>query len=180
MLLFIFYFLMEFPNLTQPRNFENYYELAKFQGDLDGDSQRDLIVVYEKKCDPQKDSLEDDANCRSVAIYLNRGNQLVLHSYNDRIVECSNCGGAGVGDPFRGIKIQYPYFSVEGLSGDCDKTFTVKSFKFDSKNRNFYLHKVINENYGCQENPTRNGEIKVQAQTLSKKQFGKVRFSEYR
>ena len=176
--IFIF-FLIQIPQLTQPRNFENYYEFAKFHGDLNGDSLMDQIVIYEKKCDPLSDILENDANCRSVAIYLNRGHQLEMHSYNDWLVECSNCGGVGVGDPFRGIKIQYPYFSVEGLKGDCDKTFTVISFKFDSKNKDFYLHKVITENYDCHENPTRNGEIKVKKQTTSKKQFGMVRFSEY-
>ncbi len=100
-------------------------------------------------------------------------------SFNDSIIECSVCGGAGVGDPFQSITIKNEYFSIENLYGACDKTFKVITFKYDKKQNNFYLHKIGTEDYNCREEANPNGEIKVTKNTKTIKNFGSITFKKY-
>lgn len=161
----------------QSNPFKGYDEVSKFEGDLNGDKLMDKIVVYEKACDETDYSMED-SKCRRVAIFLNNRGKYIIHDYNDFLIECSKCGGAGVGDPFQDIKIKNQYFSIECLYGACDKTFIVNTFKFDSKSKEFYLYKVGTEDYSCREEDNVNGEVKVTTKTRTKKNFGKVKFAE--
>lgn len=180
MLKTIFFILFPLTFFCQTKGFENYTEHSTYEGDFNGDKQIDKIVVYEKVCDSLDENSVDGASCRRVAIYLKHNENYVLYGYNDNLIECSKCGGAGVGDPFEGIKIKNQYFSVECLYGACDKTFSVKTFKFDKKTKEFYLYKIGNEDYTCREEDNPNGEIKVKTRTETEKDFGKVKFVDYK
>ena len=164
----------------QTKYFENYREHSKYEGDFNGDKQIDQIVVYEKHCDSMHENVLEGAYGRSVAIYLKENKNFILYGFNDNLIDCSTCGGAGVGDPFQDIKIKNQYFSIECLYGACDKTFSVITFKFDKKSKEFYLYKIGNEDYSCnvEENP--NGETKIKTQTETVKDFGKVKFVDYK
>lgn len=174
----LFIFLFPLIIFSQTKNFEKYRELSKFEADFNGDSQIDKIVVYEKYCDG-KDGV-DDAYCRRIAIYFKQNKAFVLYGFNDNLIDCSLCGGAGVGDPFQDIKIKNQYFSVENLYGSCDKTRSVITFKFNKKSKEFYLYKIGTEEYSCREEENSNGEIKVKTKTETEKDFGKVKFAEYK
>jgi hypothetical protein len=180
MLKTIFFILFPLTIFCQTKGFENYTEHSRYESDLNGDKQIDRIVVYEKVCDSLDESSVEGASCRRLAIYLKKEESFVLYGFNDNLIECSKCGGAGVGDPFEDIKIKNQYFSVECLYGACDKTFSVKTFKFDKKTKEFYLYKIGNEDYSCREEDNPNGEIKVKTSTATEKDFGKVKFVDYR
>lgn len=151
-----------------------YTGLKSYTGDLNGDKYPDKVIVYERPC-TETDSLGiENANCRRVAIYLGGKSGFAIHDFNDNIVECSACGGGGVGDPFQGIKIKNGYFSIESLYGDCDKTFVVITFKYESKKKEFYLHKTGRVDYNCQDEP-----VKPVEHTETIKDFGIVQFGDY-
>jgi hypothetical protein len=164
----------------QTKSFEKYTEIYKYEADFNGDKQIDKIIVYEKVCHSLDENSLEDANCRRVAIYLKNGKNYVLYGFNDNLIECSKCGGAGVGDPFRDIKVKNQYFSIECLYGACDKTFSVITFKFDKKSKEFYLYKIGTEDYSCREEENSNGEIKFKKKTETEKDFGKVKFVDYK
>ncbi len=180
MLKIIFFILFPLTIFCQTKDFENYTELSKYEGDFNGDKQIDKIVVYEKACDSLDGDFFEVANCRRLAIYLKHNESYVLYGYNDSIIECSKCGGAGVGDPFQDIKTKNQYFSVECLYGACYKTFSVQTFKFDKKTKEFYLYKIENADYSCREEDNPNGEIKVKRHIKTEIDFGKVKFSDYK
>jgi hypothetical protein len=166
----------EFPPIE---TFEDYWELIAYEGDLNGDSLTDKIVVFEKKCDSLSYSFGGNARCRRVAIYIKLETKFILHGYNDDIVECSDCGGIGVGDPFQKIVIKNQYFSIETLYGACDKTFIVTTFKYDDISDAFYLYKIGSEDYSCREEANPNNEINIRTKIETEKDFGKVRFEDF-
>jgi hypothetical protein len=151
---------------------------AVFTGDLNGDSEMDKIEIVEKKCgeDDENGSFED-AFCRTVVIYLAKNGKFEQFASNSGIVECSQCGGAGIGDPFRDIVIKNGYFTIEQLFGACAKTYTYTTFKYDKTSNDFFLHKVGNKSYDC--HPDKNDNIVTKTTEKSKKDFGKITFSEY-
>jgi hypothetical protein len=174
-----FFILFPLAVFCQSNPFDGYSELSKFEGDFNGDKQIDQIIIYEKNCEDTDYTMED-SRCRRVAIFLKDKDQYHLYGYNDDVIECSKCGGAGVGDPFQGITVKNQFFSIECLYGACDKTFEVTTFKFESKSKEFYLYKIGTEDYSCREEDNADGEIKVKADIKTKKDFGKVKFSSYK
>jgi excinuclease UvrABC ATPase subunit len=151
---------------------------AIFTGDLNGDSEIDKIELVEKKCGEDDENADfEDAFCRTVVIYLVKNGKFEQFASNSEIVECSQCGGAGVGDPFRDIVIKNGYFTIEQLFGACTKTYIYTTFKYDKASNDFFLHKVGNESYDC--HPNKNNEIVTTTTEKSKKDFGKITFSEY-
>lgn len=165
--------LLPFLGLSQ-EGFPGYTVLKSYKGDFNADNKPDKIVVYERPC-TESDSLGiDNTNCRRVAIYLRNQSGYALYSYNDNIVECSACGGGGVGDPFQDIKTKNGYFSIESLYGDCDKTLVVITFKYNSTSKEFYLHKTGRIDYNCKEEP-----VKPKEHTETTKDFGIVKFVDY-
>lgn len=165
---------------SQSLPFKDYKEASIYKGDFNGDKQLDKIVVYEKKCDSLDDSFLEDATCRRIAIFLKIKGNFKLYGYNDNLIDCSQCGGAGVGDPFQNITIKKQYFSVESLYGACDKTFIVTTFKFDITSNEFYLYKIGTEDYSCNDVENSNGEIISRIETKTQKDFGKIKFINYK
>ena len=103
-----------------------------------------------------------------------------MYGSNDNLIECSKCDGAGVVDPFQKIKIKNQYISIESLYGACDKTFIVTTFKFDKKSKEFYLYKIGTEDYSCREEDNPNGKANVKTKIETEKDFGKVKFTDYK
>jgi hypothetical protein len=151
---------------------------AVFTGDLNGDSEMDKIEIVEKKCGEGDENADfKDAFCRTVVIYLAKNGGFEQFASNSEIVECSQCGGAGIGDPFRGIVIKNGYFTIEQLFGACTKTYIYTTFKYDKTSNDFLLHKVGNESHDC--HPDKNDNIVTTTTEQSKNDFGKITFSEY-
>lgn len=113
------------------------YEVEDFKaGDLNADGRADLLVVLRgiQPCN----TLDEPTYCRKALLVLNEGfSHLRVAATNDDVVDCTKCGGAGVGDPYRGIVIKGTYFSFESLYGACDKTYYVTTFHYDRARRNW-------------------------------------------
>jgi hypothetical protein len=151
------------------------YKLESFKkGDINQDQRPDFIAVFRTLA--PTDTLNGEASySRRVALMLNRGwPTLALAAYNDTVVECTACGGAGVGDPHQGITIKGGYFSLEGLYGACQKTYVVTTFRYSKAEHNWFLYKVGQDDDDCTdtEAPPRHKE-----QTVS--DFGHVSFKDF-
>lgn len=155
--------------------FANYTKLAAFSGDLNSDGTPDKLIVFETTCDAD---LSENAKCRRLAIYLSENGKLRLYASNDDIIECSDCGGAGVGDPFQNIVIKGSTFSVESLYGACDKTAISTSFKFDKTSREFYLNRIETLDWSCHFDEETQ-EVKTTEKVETQKEFGKIKFVDY-
>jgi|GEM_PF-405301 len=151
---------------------------AKQYGDINKDQLIDAILVMEKKCGDDDASASDESRCRKALLLLNKGfPNFEIVFVNDYLVECSDCGGAGVGDPYQGIAIKNGYFSFEALYGSCYKTFQVITFKYDAAEKDWFLHKIGTEDYNCKE--TESSEVEVYTKTKTVDDFGKIRFNDY-
>lgn len=150
-------------------------------GDINSDAVNDFIVVLQSTEKPEEDEDIYDAYQRKVVLLetIEEHPNYTLRGVNTSLVDCLNCGGAGVGDPFQGIAIKNNYFSIEQLYGACSKTFIVTTFKYDKSKDNWFLHKVGQEDYSCIVDDDSDGEIKVTHKSTSKKDFGEVAFVDF-
>jgi hypothetical protein len=156
--------------------FANYTKLAAFSGDLNSDGTPDKLIVFETTCDAVPS--DDAVKCRRLAIYLSENGKLKLYASNDDLIECSDCGGAGVGDPFQDIVIKGSTFSVESLYGACDKTAISTSFKFDKTSNEFYLNRIETLDWSCHFDEETQ-EVKTTEKVETQKEFGKIKFVDY-
>lgn len=130
----------------------------------------DLIVVTETQ-DPE-------AN-RIVYLFAGEGkNTFKLHSKNSNIVECGQCGGAGVGDPFMGIDIVKNGFNIYIMYGACVKDSITISFKYDIKRSNWFLSNYTVATAYCNETD-KDGNVKVTIKKKEKSSYGKITFGKY-
>lgn len=129
-----------------------------------------LIVVTETQ-DPEANRI----------VYLFAGeskNTFNLHSKNSNIVECGQCGGAGVGDPFQGIEIVKNGFNIYIMYGACVKDSITISFRYDIKRLNWFLYNYTVATAYCNE-INKDGSVKVTTRKEEKSSYGKVSFGNY-
>lgn len=143
-------------------------------GDLNADGRPDLIVVAEKPCGPK--SGMPDSQCRTTLLVLNEGwPKLRVAATNNDVVGCSECGGAGVGDPLQSIVIKNSYFSIESLYGACSKTHFVVTFHYDKTRRDWLLHRFGRVDYSCRDIAGSTAkEVRIEGE-----QYGKVSFQKF-
>ena len=161
------------------KSIKNHSVLHWKKGDINNDKIDDFIVVLQNEY-PNKELTGMDNSYQRIVVLLETVKSypnFKLASLNHNILECSNCGGAGVGDPFVGISIKNNYFSIEQLFGACDKSFIVTTFKYE-KNK-WLLHKIGQDDYSCNQ-VNENDEIKITHKIKTKKDFGLIEFKNYR
>jgi len=117
-------------------------------GDITNDAIDDFIVVLQSTEEPE-DSYDEHQRKVVLLQTIDSYPNFKLRAINKSMVGCSNCGGAGVGDPFQGVTIKNNYFSIEELYGACSKSFIVTTFKYDTSNDNWFLHKIGQDDYSC-------------------------------
>jgi|GEM_PF-3665015 len=159
------------------RDFEDYTLFDYKKGDLNKDAKEDFVLVLEKKCDDEEEKF---LKCRKVVLLINNElPTLKVAAMNDNVVECSFCGGGGVGDPHQGIAIKNGYVSFESFYGGCYKTFQVITFKYNSTKKDWFLHKVGTETYSCRQEDNPGDEINVATEISTIEDFGVVSFKDY-
>lgn len=161
------------------KSIKNHTVLHWEKGDINNDNINDFIVVLQNEYPNKKLTGMDNSFSRIVVLLetLKRYPNFKIASINHNILECSNCGGAGVGDPFIGISIKNNYFSIEQLFGACDKSFIVTTFKYE--NNKWFLHKIGQDDYSCNQ-INKNDEITVIHKMKTKKDFGLIEFKNYK
>ena len=155
------------------KKFPNY-ELLEYK---DIKTNKSKVVVLESKKKGEPYSELDDGFGRKAVLVKNDVDGFKVLAQNNQIIGCSTCGGAGVGDPYRGITVKGKYLSFEELYGACVKDFQVTTFKYNEKKKKWYLHKLGIESTYC--NEEENGKPKVETKIKTVKNFGVVEFSEF-
>jgi len=163
--------------------FENYTVQGYQVGDINRDKIEDIVLVIERQC-TEEDNKIIEAQCRKVVFLVNKGFRTEVPRFriaatNDKMIDCSYCGGGGVGNPHQGITIKNGYISFESLYGACYKTFTVTTFKYESLKKDWFLHKIGIESYSCRPEDNEEDEINVTTDISTKDNFGIIRFSDY-
>jgi hypothetical protein len=138
-------------------------------GDLNQDHRPDFLVVYRNQRVARRRT--GDTNTveeGQLAIVLNQGwPQLQLAAV-------APLGCLGTGCTFRGVSVKGRYFSVERLEGDCEKTYTVHTYRYAPAQRNWQLYKIGERLYSlCSYN---SGEEEYHEQT--RRDFGRVVFGQ--
>jgi hypothetical protein len=108
-------------------------------GDLNQDSQPDFLVVCRSQHRNRSSLVSSDSvYAGRLALVLTRGwPQLRLAAVSDQEIDC-----LGTGCSFRGLTSKGRYFSVESLEGDCEKTYTVRTYRYAPTEHTWLLYKV--------------------------------------
>ncbi len=146
------------------------------KGDITNDQIDDFIIVMQSnEYNEELTGISEAYHRKVVLLETTNFPNFKIRAINDHIIECSDCGGSGIGDPFSGITIKNNYFSFEQLFGSCAKNYNVITFK--STSNDFFLHSIGNESYSCHDN--KEDEVKVTRTKKTVKDFGTVTFKQY-
>lgn len=138
-------------------------------GDLNQDHRLDFLVVYRnQRVARQRTEGASTVEEGQLAVMLNEGWPQL------RLVAVAPLGCLGTGCTFRGVTVKGRYFSVERLEGDCEKTYTVHTYRYAPAQRNWQLYKIGERLYSlCSYNA---GEEEYSEQT--RRDFGRVVFGQ--
>lgn len=143
--------------------------LDSASGDIDRDGRRDMILVLKHK----NEELYGDTTRPLLLLRRLANGYFSLVGRNDNVVLCRNCGGV-FGDPHEGVTIKNGYFSVEHYGGSRFRWTRIITFRYDTRQRKFMLHKDAGVSYDNTDPDKKAGE-----DTYRKNDFGKVAFTEY-
>ena len=144
-------------------------------GDLNEDGRRDFIVLAHGKAPRDSVTGLPNTHCRTAVLLLNHGwPNLTVAASNAHLIDCSTCGGGGVGDPHQGFEIYDSSFAVNSLYGACDKSAISYIFRYNPKEHNWFLQYSDRSNYSCHEG-SKQHHIRE-----TRRQFGKVPFADLR
>lgn len=141
------------------------------EGDLNGDGRPDYLLLARTKYPDGE--VSENSYGRKVFIVLNAGAAgLRVAAVNENLVGCTDCGGAGVGDPFQSFEAYDLGFTVTQLYGACDKTQMVSAFAYDTVRHDWLLKTRDESNYSCNDTTAT-----VHETHESPRNFGHVRFA---
>ena len=141
--------------------------IALESADLNGDKTKDYILVLEK-LNPEKDASDFPVNQRPLIVLIrDKKNKLSAVKRNEKIVMCSECGGAMV-DPFQEVAVGDKTFTVHHYGGRGTRWSVRYKFNYSRIDKTWQLVEVKNESYS-------NDDVdKVETKVLTPKNFGKV------
>jgi len=156
-------------------------------GNLNRDDQDDVVIVLEEEKSNDSQTADNaqgaapasgssdfnEAKRPVILLTRNKNGELKFAGRNDNIVLCSDCGGV-FGDPYSAIVIKNGYFSIEHYGGSNWRWTRIMTFKYSEQNKTWYLHKDGGKSYHTS-NPDKEEET-----VLSKKDFGTIKFEDYR
>ena len=149
-----------------------YVILDKTEGDLNRDKYPDIVLILKKANEAEIDVDADEPLRPLLLLTRDANNQLQLAERNDHVVLCARCGGM-MGDPYVRTAIKNGYFTIEYFGGSGWKWEKYVTFKYVSKKKNWYLHKITNASYHFADPDN------VEGDTLTKENFGTLLFTEY-
>ena len=145
----------------------DYKILDQADGDLNGDKIADKIVIIKLRKELAS------SECRPVLILIQQNGQFLLKVCNDSAVLSWDEGGV-YGDPYHGITINFPYFSIEHFGGSGWRWNQSITFKYDISTDDWYLDKVKNEWWHLSKPDS------IQYKIMTSKDFGIVKFIDYK
>lgn len=86
-------------------------------------------------------------------------NEFILHilDENDFIIKCSDCGGASVSDPHRGLTISDGTIRFNSLCGCCSKTSVSVDFEYEQNADDRFPKTIETTSYDCNERDEEGG-----------------------
>lgn len=157
-------------------NNKQYTYFEHYKGDFNGDSLEDMVVVFEYECknfDKEDDSyINEIPKCRILFLLKNKGGTEYEKILQDStVIDCSVCGGAGVGDPFSDMVISKDTIEVVALYGASTKTEYKEVYVFSKSNKKW--QKMLSIAAAYNSTPLSNVDG-VEIDTLTVKDFGEV------
>jgi hypothetical protein len=141
-------------------------------GDLNKDDlKKDVILISHSKEEQTDDSYEGKRNLYILS--RTTDGKLESKGMNNEIVLCKDCGGV-MGDPYNGISIKNGYFSAEHHGGSNWRWTRIRTFKYDTKKKDWFLHKDGGVSYHTSD------PDKMEEEVSSTKDFGVVAFQDFK
>ncbi|MCC5920625.1 MAG: hypothetical protein LAT68_10065 [Cyclobacteriaceae bacterium] len=137
--------ITELPSYIANELADDHRFLFATSGDLTKDRREDLIVITEFK----ETNDEDSANwMRRISIFDNYkdSSEVVLSFQSDSLVLCSSCGGS-MGDPFVGIIIESPIFTISHYGGSSWRWTREQSFIYNAQVENWMIYRDAESSY---------------------------------
>lgn len=146
-----------------------YKVLDVTEGDLNRDEYTDVVLIL------AHENEEEIGDSPRPLFILTRDADDMLHltARNDDVVLCVQCGGM-FGDPYQKTVIKNGYFTVEHYGGSSWRWTKYITFKYSSKQSDWYLHKITDESYHSAEPDNK------ETSTKTRENFGTVLFTDYR
>ena len=141
--------------------------IALESADLNGDNLKDYVLILEKE-KPEKDKYDTPIKQRPLLIIIrDKKNKLSAVKRNEKMVMCSECGGAMV-DPFQEVAVGDKTFTVHHYGGRGIRWSVRYKFNYSRIDKTWQLVEVKNESYS-------NADVdKVKTKVLTPKNFGKI------
>ncbi len=152
---------------TLQPDFSDFEILDWVGGDINKDEKGDLVVLI------------DIAGQRTVClIEAVADDPLVLKvaQQNSSLIECSDCGGAGVGDPYRSIEIHNNEITFKQLFGSCCKDEESTTFEYNESLKDWFLPKREKISSCCHQDESEGTKTTTITETIE--DFGSIRFSD--
>jgi len=140
---------------------------------LNLDNINDYILILKRNGEDTLSDVVKHPEPRPLLILLrDKNNKLQFAKSNDNTVYCFDCGGA-MGDPYTGLAIKDGYFSVEHYGGSAWRWSRIITYKFSTKDNEWYLHKDGYESFNA------NDPEEVEKNIKTTKDFGVVKFENF-
>ncbi len=146
--------------------------IALESADLNGDKTKDYILVLEK-LNPEKDEYGSPIKQRPLLIIIrDKQNKLSAVKRNEKMVMCSECGGA-MGDPFEGVEVGEKTFTVSHSGGSGTRWSARYKFNYSRIDKTWQLVEVKKQSYSTDD------VDKVESTILKPKDFGKIDVADF-
>lgn len=140
-------------------------------GNLNLDKYPDIILVL--KTIGEDTALDATEFKRPLLLLLGHADKTyILAARNDNVVFCFQCGGI-FGDPYAGVEIRKGVFTVHHFGGSNDRWSNDITFKYLSKDKTWYLHKIVDKDWSVFHLD------KIESSVKTQKDFGTVPFNKY-
>jgi len=150
-----------------------YSLLDSASGDLNGDPHPDLALVLRKDGEDSTSDVIDHPELRPLLLLTSGASgAYALAARTDKAVYCVDCGGV-MGDPYTGLTVKNGYISVEHYGGSGWRWTRIVTFKYDAKERHWFLHRDGGESFHATE------PEKVEETVRTTKDFGRVRLEDF-
>jgi len=145
-------------------------------GDLNGDGQKDYVLVTSKLV-PEGAVYDEagDAERPTMVLIRDAAGKLSIAARNDEVALCKNCGGV-MGDPFQGVKITGTRFTVTNYGGSNDRWSYDYTFAYSPRDKTWQLTRVEEESFQALD-PKRTDRRHIYTPP---KDFGLINFADFK
>ncbi|MCB0517059.1 MAG: hypothetical protein KDD49_13425, partial [Bacteroidetes bacterium] len=127
-------------------------------------------------CKEEEANASDESRCRKTVLLINTGElHYKVAAESTTIFECSDCGGAGVGDPMQGVVFDNDTVKFFSFYGAATKTMETTAFVYDTISKKWKQTLFTSEWYNIFDTLP-GSEIKQNIEIKTAKDFGDIYF----